>query len=99
MWAEWAKLEICVATGQRYAVAEAETGYAGLLVSLAREECPDTASFSDPEVVWRMKRAHHIGLIVKSSKPQRVEELLVKYTERVRRDFHASAPARETAGH
>jgi hypothetical protein len=46
-----------------------------------------------------MKRAHHIGLIVESEDPSRVEQLLGQYTERVRREFHTSAPARETAGH
>lgn len=98
MWAEWAKLEISAASGQPYVVPEPESHFAGLLVSLARDEFPDTSSFSDPEIVWRMKRSHHIGLIVKSKEPDRVQELLKQYTERVRRDFHASAPARETAG-
>jgi ATP-grasp domain len=99
LWAEWAKLEMAAATGHPYVLPAVKNHFAGLLVSLAREEHPDTSSFSDPEVVWRMKRAHHIGLIVESAEPSRVEELLGQYTERVRRDFHASAPARETAGH
>jgi hypothetical protein len=36
---------------------------------------------------------HHIGLIVKSKKRERVLELLDDYAERIRKDFHASAPA------
>lgn len=99
LWAEWANLEISAATGQPYRVPQATKHFAGLLVSLAREEYPDTSSFSDPEVVWRMKRPYHVGLIVKSENPGRVEALLGQYTDRVRRDYHASAPAREAPGH
>lgn len=99
MWAEWAKLEIASACNEPYVLPEVTRHFAGLLVSLAREENPDTTSFSEREVAWRMQRPHHIGLIVKSDVPERVEELLREYTERVRRDFHASAPARETTGH
>lgn len=99
LWAEWAKIEIAAATGREYAVPKADGHFAGLLVSLARDEMPDTSSFSDPELVWRMQRPYHVGFIVKSKQPERVEELLGQYTERVRRDYHASAPARETVGY
>lgn len=99
LWAEWAKLEIAAVTGEAYVVPEPDTYFTGLLVSLAREEFPDTSSFADPEVVWRMQRPHHIGFIVKSKRPERIEELLNEYADRVRRDYHASAPARETVGY
>ena len=40
---------------------------AGLLVSLAKQETPDTSAYNDPEIVWRMnEKKHHVGLIVKS---------------------------------
>jgi biotin carboxylase len=88
LWAEWAKLE--VAGGKApYAPPEPRQDYAGLLVSLARQEHPDTSSFNDPEVVWRIDRSHHVGLIVKSPSVERVRALLADYTARVQRDFHA----------
>jgi hypothetical protein len=65
------------------------------LVSLARQEWPDTSWFSEPELVWRLHKRHHVGFIVKSSNPGRVGELLDLYTARVRADYHASAPPRE----
>ena len=89
LWAEWAKLEI--AGGKLPYVAPAPANdYAGLLVSLARQEHPDTSAFTDPEIVWRMNKEHHVGLIVKSPSAERVNELLRSYTERVLQDFHAS---------
>ena len=48
--------------------ARAAKDSAGLLVSLARQEHPDTSAYNDPEIVWRMdEKKHHVGLIVKSS--------------------------------
>ncbi len=54
MWAEWAKVEIAGEHG-RYSVPQAHGDFAGLLISLARQEHPDTSSFNDPELSggWR----------------------------------------------
>ena len=98
LWAEWAKVEIAGGKAA-YDPPEPRNDYAGLLVSLARQEQPDTAQFNDPEVVWRMAKAHHVGLIVKSAGPARVRELLDDYAVRVARDYHASAPPQDRPGH
>jgi hypothetical protein len=95
MWAEWAKIEVAAASGASYAPPAPANDYAGLLVSLARQEWPDTSSFQEPELVWRMSRRHHVGFIVRSPDYKRVGELLKLYSERVQHDYHASAPARE----
>jgi biotin carboxylase len=95
MWAEWAKVEVAAACGTSYLPAQPSNDYAGLLVSLARQEWPDTSSFQESELVWRMSKRHHVGLIVKSPRHERVRELLEVYSERVRNDYHASAPALE----
>lgn len=89
LWAEWAKIEIAGGKAA-YHAPEPKNDYAGLLISLARQEHPDTSAYNDPEVVWRMDRDHHVGLIVKSPSPERIRELLSTYTARVMHDFHAS---------
>jgi hypothetical protein len=96
MWAEWAKVEVAAALGAPYSPPVARKDYAGLLVSLARQEWPDTTSFQEPELVWRMRKRHHIGFIVKSPNYDRIGQLLDNYTQRVRDEYHASAPPRET---
>lgn len=96
MWAEWAKVEVAAARRVPYSPPQARSDYAGLIVSLARQEWPDTSSFVEPELVWRMNKRHHVGFVLKSADYGRVEELLELYSERIRNDFHASAPARET---
>ncbi len=95
LWEEWAKVEYAAACGTPYPQPEAANDYAGLLVSLARQEWPDTSSFHEPELVWRMHKRHHVGFVVKSPNYKRIGELLQLYSERVRNEYHASAPARE----
>jgi biotin carboxylase len=97
LWAEWAKVELAGGKAP-YDPPQPRGDYAGLLVSLARQEHPDTTPFDDPEIVWRMDKAHHVGLIVRSPSPGRVRELLDDYSVRVARDYHASAPPRDRPG-
>ena len=91
LWAEWAKIEI--ARGEReYSLPPLRTEYAGLLVSLARQQRPDTSAYADPEVAWRMEKPYHAGLIVRSQDPVRVARLLDEYTRRFYEDFFARQP-------
>ncbi len=92
LWGEWARLESAVAKGEDYKLPSVSGDYAGIITSLSRQREPDHSSFDDPEIVWRLDKAHHIGLVVKSPSRQRILELLDKYAERIRADFHASMP-------
>jgi biotin carboxylase len=92
LWAEWAKIEI--AGGERpYTLPPTQERYAGLIISLARQEHPNTDAYRDPEIVFRLTRLRHAGLIVVADDPQRVQELLDQYTTRFYQDFHTSMPA------
>lgn len=91
LWVEWAKLEEAMARKEEYVPPVDTKQHAGIVVSLSRFEHPDTSSFSDSELVWRMNKKWHIGLIVQSDDPKRVLELLDGYTERIQEDFHAMA--------
>ena len=92
LWAEWAKVEIAAGKAP-YQPPVPNQDAAGLLVSLARQEAPDTSAYNDPEIVWRMnEKKHHVGLIVRSPDPDRVQQLLHSYAERMRQDFLAWEP-------
>lgn len=95
LWAEWAKVEVAAASGVPYQAHPVRSDYAGLLVSLANQERPDTSRFDDSEIVWRMDRAHHVGFIVRSPGFERVGELLESYMARVQEQFLATAPRPE----
>lgn len=97
LWREWARLEVARARGVDYSPPTARTGYAGILISLARQEWPDTAAYDAPEVVWRMHRRHHAGLIVAADGAGRVAALLDDYARRFRDDFLAVLPAPDRA--
>ena len=94
LWGEWAKLEIAGGKAP-YAPPQPANDYAALLVSLAKQEHPDTSAYDDPEIVWRMQRPHHVGMIIKSPRRERVSELLDRYVERVKNDFATVAPPRD----
>ena len=69
--------------------------YGGIILSLARQEFPDTSAYDDPEIVYRVKKRHHAGLIVRSKSHQRVTELLDDYGQRFAEDFIAVLPPLE----
>lgn len=92
LWAEWAKLETANLTKSEYKLPKHKNAYAGIVVSLSRFQHPDTSSFTDQEIVWRMQKDWHIGLIVVSNSSERVLALLDQYTHRIAKDFHASIP-------
>lgn len=94
LWREWARLEIG-AGKQPYQLPQSRSDYAGVLVSLARQERPDTSAYDDPEIVYRIKKYHHAGFVLKSSRPRRIEELLGSYSKRFQTDFLATQPVPE----
>lgn len=88
-WVEWAKLEVARLRGESYSPPAARQEYAGLMVSLSRQEWPDSSSFADEEVVWRMNKRHHIGFVVRSPDHNRVQQLIAEYVPRISADFTA----------
>jgi biotin carboxylase len=105
-WAEWARIEVALAhaaagseSSHTYALPPIRNDYAGSVISLARQDWPDTSAYTDPEIVYRLHKHHHAGLIVRSPDPTRVEALLTGYTARFLTDFYArmDAPDKPTA--
>jgi biotin carboxylase len=92
LWEEWARVET---SENEYLAPQPRNDYAGLLITLARQENPDTSTFNDPEIVWRMGENHHAGLIVRSGSVNRVEELMGDYSARMLSDIWAYAPPRD----
>jgi biotin carboxylase len=91
LWAEWAKIEMAGEHGDYRVPAHGERA-AGLVLSLAKQEVPDTSAYDDPEIVYRVDKAHHVGLIVATDDASRVQALLTDYAGRFERDFFATAP-------
>jgi len=94
LWREWAKLEVG-AGKQPYQLPAMSQNYAAVILSLARQEQPDTSAYTDPEIVYRVKKFHHAGFILQSPDQSRIEELLSSYTRRFETDFLATQPVPE----
>ena len=94
LWREWARIEVAGGDGS-YKLPPARQDYAGVILSLARQENPDTSSYNDPEVHLRIRKHHHAGLVLKSSDPQRVPLLLENYARRFAEEFMAVEPPRD----
>jgi len=94
-WREWARIELA-SSDQRYVLPPVRQDYGGIAVSLARQENPSTASYTDPEIVYRISKPWHVGLIIRSADYERVGQLLTQYTNRFREEFTAIAPPEET---
>ncbi|MCB9437674.1 MAG: ATP-grasp domain-containing protein [Anaerolineales bacterium] len=88
-WTEWGRLEIARLRGKPYTVPTSRQDYAGLLITLARQEHPDLSAYNAPEVVWKADKAYHAGLILVSPDYERVETLLNEYTQNFVNDFLA----------
>ena len=94
LWREWARLEIAGGAGAQIKL-KPRKEHAGIILSLARQEYPNTDAYDDPEIVYRVKKKHHAGLIVRSPKLERVSELLDDYGRRFAEDFVAVLPPME----
>lgn len=89
LWREWARLELGAAP---YAPPERRAEYGGVIITLARQEHPDTSAYTELEIVYRVERPHHAGLVVASPDQGRVDLLLREYRARFAEDFHAVLP-------
>lgn len=91
LWREWARLEVG-AGKQPYELPPVRREYAGVILSLSRQEHPDTSAYTDPEIVYRVTKYHHAGFVLRSPDPECIRQLLDSYALRFREDFFATQP-------
>lgn len=98
LWTEWARLELAT-PDKPYVLPKHRRVHSGMVITLSKQEQPDTSAYDDPEIWWRLSKKNHVGLIFRSKYPNRVQELLHSYVERFMRDYHASMPVPDRARH
>ena len=94
LWREWARIEVAGESGS-YKLPATREEYAGVILSLAKQENPDTSRYNDTEVSYRIKKHHHAGLVLRSSDAQRIPVLLENYARRFAEEFMAVEPPRD----
>ena len=60
LWREWARMEVAGGDGT-YKPPPVREEYAGVILSLARQENPDTSGYNDPEVFLRSRSIAMLG--------------------------------------
>jgi hypothetical protein len=98
-WVEWARIEAALAQRSSYSLPPLREAYAGSVICLARQEEPDLSGYDAAEIILRLKKHHHAGLLVRSESAGRVEALVGEYAGRFLDDFCArmDVPDKPTA--
>ena len=94
LWKEWAKLTIADKENP-YQKPKTRKEYAGLVLALANQETPDISAYNNEEIVYRVSKPKHVGMIFRSKKKERIEELLEQYARKITNDFLTIAPVKE----
>lgn len=92
LWREWARLELI----DDYKLPKVRKDYGAVILSLAKQQWPDTSSYNDAEIVQRIDKEYHAGFVLRSGDHNRINELLEQYGERFMHDFAAALPAKES---
>ncbi|MCB0743795.1 MAG: ATPase, partial [Ignavibacteriae bacterium] len=96
LWKEWAIIEN-MKENEKYKVPKVKNNYGAILISLAKQENPDTTNYNDKEITWRLNKKYHAGLVIVSKKYERISELINDYTKRIYDDFFISQPLKDKA--
>ncbi|MCB0659003.1 MAG: ATPase [Saprospiraceae bacterium] len=92
LWKEWAKLESAVARHLEYQLPELQHIPTGIIISLAKMEHPQPDFYRDSDVVWSIKKAHHIGCIIQGDSEEYIKNRLDELAWHIKEHFHAAIP-------
>jgi biotin carboxylase len=95
-WKQWARIEAALALGEEYVLPEVKRRFVGSVISLAKQEDPDLSGYTDEEIVLRLHKPHHAGIVLGSDSEARLRELLDSYAQRFLADFCAVMPVPDT---
>jgi biotin carboxylase len=96
LWREWARLEVATARNQTYQLPQTRAGYGAVILSLARQQWPDTSAYTDAEISHRIVKEYHAGFVLVADQHDRITRLLDDYGRRFMHDFAATMPAKES---
>lgn len=94
LWREWGRL-VTSTEENPYKPPRLRKEYAGIVLALANEEKPDTSGYNSEEIVYRVAKPRHVGLIFRTKSAKKLTELVSEYTGRITEDFLAVAPVKE----
>ncbi|MBL8060132.1 MAG: ATP-grasp domain-containing protein [Chthonomonas sp.] len=96
LWQAWATLE-CAEDPAKAKFKQGKRKHGTLMATLASQRQPDMSSYNAKEVVWKLNKPQHAGLIIASADYDRVTQLTDEYVARFYEDFFMRLPAAENA--
>ena len=87
LWREWAKIENALLKNLDYEIPKPTGFSSGLIIALAKDKNPDYEEFKCEEVVRFLPLDYHVGIVYKSDKKERIEELLDFAADRINDHF------------
>jgi len=94
-WKQWAAIERALAAGEEYELPEVKREFVGSVISLAKQDEPDLSGYTEEEIVMKLHKPHHAGILLRSNDEKRTKSLLESYALRFLEDFCAVMPAPE----
>jgi biotin carboxylase len=94
-WKQWAAIEKALATGEEYGLPQVKREFVGSVISLAKQDEPDLSGYTDEEIVLKLHKPHHAGILLRSQDERRTKSLLESYALRFLEDFCAVMPPPE----
>ena len=94
LWREWLRMELCALRATSYTTPPLKARYGAMLTCLTRQAWPDLEDFDAVEVVWKLHRLHHAGLVLVSPEFSRLQSRLIEYKRRMEEQFLAILPPR-----
>ncbi len=91
LWREWAKIEVS-SEFNGYKLPKKLNNYAGLIISLAKQKWPNLDNYNENEIVWKLNKEYHAGLVFKSANIEKVNKLMDEFTQKFYSDFFTSQP-------
>jgi len=91
-WKEWAAIEAALVGETEYKLPKLRREFVGSVISLAKQEEPDLSGFTDPEIVMRLHKPHHAGILLQSPSEARLRTVLDRYAQRFLEEFCAVMP-------
>ncbi|MCB9209213.1 MAG: ATP-grasp domain-containing protein [Ignavibacteriales bacterium] len=94
MWKEWAVIEN-LNDGEEYALPKQKNLFGAIIISLAKQEWPDLNNYNNDEVVWKLNKKFHAGLVLVSKEYKKMKELSDSFIERFYKDFFTTQPIKD----
>src|SRR5699024_10319373 len=76
IWKEWARIEHSLIHNKRYTLHKPANRFAGLIVSLVKQQHPDTSEFECDELYKVLPMEYHIALVYQSDKEEIIQQRL-----------------------